>query len=671
MEINRTLKIKKTIVIVIFFIIAFTEACKAQKFLWPLPSDSGTIILRVGTIINPITGFEVFNDSYLIESTYNTPVLAVEDALVQYVIPYAIYNPDLLRLYSFPDKNYYLKKNNLIPENKDNWWFAENCITACLSLTLKNNKKINYSGLNPDNILVKPNQKVKKGDTLGFVGYFRALHKKPCFRIGLTGSNGVVEDIGIPLLNENNSLSFSKVKIKQIENLDTSTLKNAFQIFKNSLIDGHPALFHFSSKKILDSLFEGTEMQLNKPISRLKFRILLMQIISKIACSHTFVYFADNPEFKKDEFCFPIALSLCENDCLILDNLDKNVQIPIGSELLAIDNISIDSIVRNIQNLLPNDVRTDDVLKNLLIKPDYFNYYLKFGLHGIKDKHLIKIRRSDKVVQELTVASIPEKKLSQFKYNRIQVEKQRVSHYIIDTNIAYLSIQTCNFDSNEEKTISNFFDSLKSQNNLNLILDLRFNGGGPSDKFFASAFCKYIFKYKNTYKPKYKVNSNKTYSFLKYSNFHFEGEILFPEYTQSENEEGFWHEDNDSILQKNNEFLNYGKIYVLTNAYTQSCATIVSSILYNEGATIIGEETGGDYYSMSASDPVQIILPGVGIILNLPLIKFINFAQKDARIPPNRGLIPHYAVKRTKNSVLYGEDNQLKFAISVIRNEQH
>jgi len=80
----------------------------------------------------------------------------------------------------------------------------------------------------------------------------------------------------------------------------------------------------------------------------------------------------------------------------------------------------------------------------------------------------------------------------------------------------------------------------------------------------------------------------------------------------------------------------------------------------------IGEETGGNYYSVNAESFAQVKLGITDIVLNLPLTRVIFNSTIDSQIPYNRGLIPNYKISKTINSILKDEDNQLDYCIQLI-----
>jgi len=640
-----------------FFYVSFSQ----NIFLWPLPQNIGKVEFKIGYITNPITGLIVFNSGYFISAPYKTPVYAVADGIVanNYI---CLMSPDLINTTTFLNLSFFKEniKSNL---EKNKTWFCEENLMRNVSLKLKDGSTINYGGLICEDSLLKTGIKVKKGDIIGHVGYFRVLLKDSGIRISMSNANGKISDIGIPLLNENNHLEKLITGIKQKDIIDTTTLHSAFKIFKESLEEGHPALYNNIKKEELSKLFSETENKLNKPMSNLKFQSILMPIVAKIACSHTDI---QNEDLSNLKYKFPLWLSYVDNRCIIVaDRSAKNI-IPIGSEIISIDEKPILEIINQMKPLMYNDVQTDEWKNNILQNSWWFNNWLTIALDGFKESYKIKIKKPNKqeqiiIVKSLTRATIPKKVVIP---KLLAPQENKLDFKMLQNNIAYLSLQSCDWDEISINRITNFIDSISKNKVSNLILDLRFNYGGTDISYLLAR----LIKKKIEYQEETMVKSNKTYSFFKYSSNFSPDFVLFENYIPVEGKEGFWNiskeniENNDSIVFK-------GKLFVLVSSETQSMASELASKLYKDGAVILGEEIGGGYYVMNGLKFAKVYLKGTNLVLTVPLVNVIMTSEIDLRIPKGRGLIPHYIVHRTIESILYGNDNQLDYCLQLIKDK--
>lgn len=405
-------------------------------------------------------------------------------------------------------------------------------------------------------------------------------------------------------------------------------------------------------------------------MSRQNFCSILMPIVAKIGCSHTCIQNYNNPNTPEDKFIFPFLISYIENRCIIIADRSGNNIVPVGTEIKDIDGNPISEIIARMKTLIPNDVKTDDWENNLLMESDWFRYYLKNALNGFKESYKIKIKKPDEQEQEIIIKSLTQatKPKIPITPKLISPQKNKLDLKILEKNIAYSSIQTCDLDSEYRKKIKSFIDSVSKEKVQNLILDLRYNPGGEIESlsFLLSVFSKRDSEF--TYSSM--VKSNKSFSFFKYTDGYIPNDILFSNYIHIDGKEGYWNIPNDSLRNKRlNKFAFKGKLFVLVGSSTQSFGSVLASKLYREGAIIIGEETGGGYYSMNGIKFPQVILKGTGLMLIIPMVKIIISQEVDQRIPEGRGLIPNFIVNKTIKSVINGEDNQLDYCIQLIKKQ--
>ncbi|PIP54519.1 MAG: hypothetical protein COX07_04910 [Bacteroidetes bacterium CG23_combo_of_CG06-09_8_20_14_all_32_9] len=650
----------KNIIVFILFLL-FCNSYAQNKFLYPLQKGNSKVILKPGNNLNPISNEPLFNNGYFISATYGTPVFAVDDGIISAVTKFVICSPDLKWLSMSNTIQGF--KNQSIKYGKNKKWFREENVMGMVSIKLKDGTNIHYLGLISNDTTLITGIKIKKGDIIGRVGYFRVISKEPCIQITLSTIKGAVADIGIPLFGVNNH--FEKLIKNGSQKLIFTSLelKDAFKIFRESLEEGHPALYFNTSKTEFDSIFSSIEKKINNPMSLQKFNSLLMPIVAKIGCSHTYLSYLIPPKLK---YYFPLWLSFVEGRCIVIDSKDGKNIIPKGSEIIAIDNKPIKEIINAMKIFMFNDVQTDEWKEQQLLKPNWFqNYFICANNDEIKSSYMFKIITPNKQVKEITLNSYTE---TTYPKNPIipkiiKEQEDELKFSRINNDIAYLSIQTCDFYDNLKIEIELIVDSIIKEDKKNLIVDLRYNKGGSDISFLSKLF---INKYFDNIEYKM-VKRNDKYSFFKYSLNYSENDILFQEYNKIVGKEGYWkiilNDSTDTI--RNKQYFK-GKIYVLTGAGEQSYGTVLATLLYKAGAIIVGEETGGNYYSVNAESFAQVKLGITDIVLNLPLTRVIFNSTIDSQIPYNRGLIPNYKISKTINSILKDEDNQLDYCIQLI-----
>jgi len=649
-------KSKSNIVLFLVFF-GFNYVFAQNQFLWPLPQGTGKVILKPGNTLNPITNDPIFNGGYFISAPYNTPVFAIDDGVISTTSSFIIISPNLTFMASFTSLESFRKYK------KNRAWFKEENLMGMIGIKLKDGSKVHYQGLIAGDTTKKTGHQVKRGEIIGYVGYFKVISEEPCIEISLDKANGTASDIGIPLLGEDNHFDKLIKKEKLAETLDVNSMNEAYDILVISLQEGHPSLYDYTKKETFDTLFENTRKLLNRPMSIQEFRSILMGLITNIGCSHTYLHFVLPVE---EKYIFPLWLSWVEGKCIVIgDKSGKNI-IPKGTEIKAINGIPINDVIVSLKKVMFNDVQTDEWKETQLIKPNYFEFYLKYALKGkVNQQYKFSIIKPNQEQQEVLVYSLIKTDLpkNQVSPKIITDQEEKISFKRLEKDIAYLSIQTCIMDDTTKEMIGLFIDSLNREGVKNLIIDLRYNLGGSD----ITNIVKKLVKKPINDTMFQMVKSDTTYSFFKYTLENMQGDVLFSDFKSMPGKVGYWNKsfnDNTSMV---NDHPYEGKLYVLTGSGEQSYGAEMAFQLYKAGAIIVGEETGGGFYQMNGISFTNVKLGTTNLVLNIPLMQVKTNFELDSRIPANRGLIPHYKILPTIKSILNDEDNQLDYCIELIK----
>ena len=114
-----------------------------------------------------------------------------------------------------------------------------------------------------------------------------------------------------------------------------------------------------------------------------------------------------------------------------------------------------------------------------------------------------------------------------------------------------------------------------------------------------------------------------------------------------------------------------GRVYVLTNGRSLSCATIFPAVLVrNRRGVSVGRETGSAYHFINAYESAHIMLPNLMRVIAIPMVKVVFDTTVCARTPWGRGLLPDYNVPLTYRELLMGDDGEtdvmLEYALQLI-----
>ena len=114
-----------------------------------------------------------------------------------------------------------------------------------------------------------------------------------------------------------------------------------------------------------------------------------------------------------------------------------------------------------------------------------------------------------------------------------------------------------------------------------------------------------------------------------------------------------------------------GRVYVLTNSKSLSCATVFPSVLVrNRRGVSVGRETGSAYHYITALETAQIVLPNIQRTISIPMVKMVFDTTVCERTPWGRGLLPDYELPLTYREVTMGANGEtdvmLEYALQLI-----
>ena len=111
-----------------------------------------------------------------------------------------------------------------------------------------------------------------------------------------------------------------------------------------------------------------------------------------------------------------------------------------------------------------------------------------------------------------------------------------------------------------------------------------------------------------------------------------------------------------------------GKVYVLIRGKTFSEGSSFALFCKNQGITLVGEETGGGYYTQTGGYPIIYTLPNSEIKILISFVK-INRFIKDETVNKGSGILPDEEVKLTVSDLIEGRDSQLDYVLKQIITE--
>ena len=108
-----------------------------------------------------------------------------------------------------------------------------------------------------------------------------------------------------------------------------------------------------------------------------------------------------------------------------------------------------------------------------------------------------------------------------------------------------------------------------------------------------------------------------------------------------------------------------GKVYVLIGGKTFSAGSSFALFCKNQGITLVGEETGGSYYTQAGGYPIIYTLPNSNIKALISFVKISRYT-KDETVKKGIGIVPDIEIPLTVKHLIEKKDSQLDYVIKQI-----
>ena len=464
-----------------------------------------------------------------------------------------------------------------------------------------------------------------------------------------------------------------------------------FEIFKNIRKDANSGLYKYRTKKQIDSIYDWAKKEINQSSTYLDFYNIICKLTDFEGSTHNNTLLPKKiySNLKKETTgYFPLPLKLIKNEWIV--NI-KNKEIPLGASIISIDGINIENIIKKMYKYYTTDgINTTG--KQIGINSRFGKFYRY--VYGTKKKFKV-VYKTNTTTETIHLNSISYKEYTENFKNRyskpfdnvIYDELEEDDYYNfkkINSETGILTVRTFAIgwhakDLLHKKYVSfldSIFSGLKKNPIKNLIVDVRYNGGGsdPNDLVTYSYLADRKFsENKSAFIPFQKIPhlkyiDSKIPSFLR---------PLFVGKYNKDLQEDFYLEkegkfyqgplSNDHKIWKPNKNVFQGTIYLLIDPCVASAASLFAAMLTgNKNSIVIGEESMGGYYGHNGHSPISYVLPNSKIKTSLFLVNLEQDVPKEKNQKYNRGIIPDYKVSQSYNDYLNHVDTQLNFTLELI-----
>ena len=388
----------------------------------------------------------------------------------------------------------------------------------------------------------------------------------------------------------------------------------------------HPSQFQFIDKVSYNKLVNIQQDRLKDSMTIKEFYQVTSQIVAGLGCLHTRI--VDTRFFRTPQkYWLPLIVWFEDEKIYAINNCVENIEMNVGSEILEINGISSNEILKILKSTISADAFNQNFYKGDLNVNFLYYYHSYFGFDS---KYKIKFKPfcSQKIITTSFLIDEPTPNYKVEINNKprlgLEINKEKKTAVIKIKNFNYFARGRQNIDFFKEK-INTFIKQIKDENISKVAFDLRGNRGG---------------------------NPECTTHILSYI---IDKEINF-------------YEDNNLNKSRNRPItvkpqiinnINDIKTFMLTDGRCASAtAQMLAVVKHNNLATIIGEETGGTYSTH----------PGRGVkpLENTNLGLQIGTERESVNVPKlnlQKGIILDKKIKLKLSDIVNGNDPLLNYIL--------
>jgi hypothetical protein len=411
--------------------------------------------------------------------------------------------------------------------------------------------------------------------------------------------------------------------IKTFKRSRIELLREDYKQMRKALEEYHPALYDYTPKQTLDSLFDHYYGIIDSSLKYNDFYKYLSAVLERIGCGHTKLWIPEAYWKASPDRFFPLQLTQVQGKLFVSGFYIENDSIPIGSEIMSINGKSTREIMEGLTSIESSDgfipaFKTSSVILRFPKKyaiyygfPEEFN--IIFTLPG----------SSNPVYYTLLPASREQVESVPIRGKELSLKALKSGNAAILTINSFIYYDQVPMF---QTFIDSSFQVLRDTGIDNLILDIRGNDGG--DPFCAS----YLFSYLEKSPVPYFSDHYGKYDTLA-----------------------------DPIPMAENNF--NGNIYVMIDGNGFSTTGHLCGLLkYHDLVTFVGTELGSTY--TCTGNVHYTTLDHTQLILGTAQERRYSAAVEG--LDPKQGIPPDHFIETSQQDIVTGRDTQLEFVLKLI-----
>ncbi|WP_194774557.1 S41 family peptidase [Pararhodonellum marinum] len=439
------------------------------------------------------------------------------------------------------------------------------------------------------------------------------------------------------------------IKTCPCQSIYKSALVSDLEFLQEAVTQGHPNNYHSDQSFGISNTLDRARSYANDTLSYYKYRVFLAQALQELGCLHTTIQHVPKFEFERKTSFFPLNVVLLQDKLYLTQQNKQVLNWKTGAEIKSINGIPSSQLVRDLLGFGASDgggkafshAYVNRVMSSLLALyleyPEQFIITLKDGTEGA-------FKSIDQPVQQPVIP---------FPYAPNEATANAQLFLLEEAAILKISF----FENSDAAFFRRVFHQLNKKQIRHLILDLRGNLGGKrkaasklTQWLVAEPFSYSILQPNLDPKPYFneRAKRNLALAKLRYNIWNvFKGRKtdLGREFTYK-------------YKPKNQRF--QGKVFVITDGFTASSSTMVTSWLrQHSDAVFIGRQAGGGYNGNNGGSFPEITLPHSGIRIKFPVFRLILDPDAEQRT----GIVPDHSLTISIENYLQQTDADLKFIL--------
>lgn len=461
-----------------------------------------------------------------------------------------------------------------------------------------------------------------------------------------------------------------------------AALQEDYSMFRNILQDAHPSLYWYGSKDSLDYYFDKGYNSIPDSMTEPQFRTLLAYVIAKVNCGHTSIRFSKKYSKYIDtvrQAQFPLGIKFWDDSAIVYTNINRKDSVLLrGTPIVSINNIPILTVRDSLFKYMVTDGYSIGHKYQTLSNLGTFGglYQSVFGLADSFNVHYIDSSGIEKSITEKLydirkdtafrryLRSLPHTTKRERKANNLYNTRS----IQIDTagSTAFMNVSTFSTGNKLKSFFRSSFHALKEDHIKNLVIDLRYNGGGNVS--LSTRLTQYLIDHK------FKL-ADSLYASRRLSRFesHIQyslGAFFIMHFMTRRESDGHYHFgyfERHYFSPRKRDHYN-GNVYILTGGNSFSASTLfVNALKGQSNIKVVGEETGGGAYGNTAWFIPDATLPNTRVRFRLPRFRMVM--NKDYP-KTGRGIVPDFLVKPSSAAIKNGYDVKLEYVKKLIQSDR-